>query len=350
MPREIAPRWALARSSVQPGASRPTAESHQAERLCVRGLSARRASAQVGSATSKSRPTSRPKNRAGVTPTISNWRPSTESVSPGESSRPPSSRRQKGSLRTTDGEGQPGRVVGRDEEPAAQRRDADGVEERPLDPERVDVSRLAAGGEVDAVGRSRRRASRTPSARRAAAPRSARSAAGGSVGSCRCGPLASRRCARCRAPRGARAAGSAAARRRAAGRSPCSRRCRARARGWRRRRSRGRGAGGARRGASPSRSPEEASGPCSARRACARARGGAATPQRGRERVAVELGEHGPARCLLRGAARDAAPRSGRPCAARSPRRPRPRARDRAGGPARRWRMSLRPVRHARPP
>ena len=76
---------------------------------CVRGLSARRSSAHVGRATSNAYPTSRPKKRAGVTPAISNRRPSTASVWPGVSSRPPSSRLQKGSLTTIEGAGHPGR-------------------------------------------------------------------------------------------------------------------------------------------------------------------------------------------------------------------------------------------------
>jgi hypothetical protein len=55
----------------QSGFSRPTTASHHADGSETLGRALINASAHNGSATSKSRPTSRPKKSSGVTPTIS---------------------------------------------------------------------------------------------------------------------------------------------------------------------------------------------------------------------------------------------------------------------------------------
>jgi hypothetical protein len=65
------------------------------------------ASAQIGSATSKDRPTSNPKKLAGVTPMISKGRSASVSLRPMMFASPPYSRSQKRWLMTTPGAPQP---------------------------------------------------------------------------------------------------------------------------------------------------------------------------------------------------------------------------------------------------
>ena len=111
---------------------------------------------------------------------------------------------------------------------------ADGVEERPADPEAFGVARFAARSEVDAIRAPHRELREGLLLGAKTVPDR-----GGQLGpadprSCRSAPRRSARCGRCTAPRAVRRAAAEGAPRREAGRWPCSRRCRARARGSRR--------------------------------------------------------------------------------------------------------------------
>jgi hypothetical protein len=107
---ERARRCAVARSGVQPGRNRPSADSHQTCASSVRPASGlTMAAAQIGSATSKDRPTSTPRNVDGVTPMMSNACPSSRTVRPSTAPSPPYSRCQNAWLITAPVPAQPGR-------------------------------------------------------------------------------------------------------------------------------------------------------------------------------------------------------------------------------------------------
>ncbi len=113
IPADNARTWASARSMVQPGFRRPVTVSHQTAPFFRRSNSGRIvAVAQIGTATSNVRPTSGPKNPAGVTPMTSTLWVSSLSVRPMTEVSPLNSRCQKSWLITTLVKAASGAVVG----------------------------------------------------------------------------------------------------------------------------------------------------------------------------------------------------------------------------------------------
>ena len=145
-------RCAAARSRVHPGFKRPKTLNHHSVPASIRPFlsSLNVASAHTGRMTSKRRPTSRPKNSGGVTPTISAVWPLSVSVCPTAPGSPPNVALPE-RVAQEHPRRAPGTVVRRTQGASDERLHTKDVEELAARPEARRRTNLAAGRQVEAI-------------------------------------------------------------------------------------------------------------------------------------------------------------------------------------------------------